>query len=222
MKAVSYGYTFGSNHNATLDKLLSCGFNVEYILIKKTTCWPMTTGEMSELSLPQKNSILSVAHDHLCHPSSIDHAISSISTAVHIDPALVKEYLSSLYNLDALFAARAGQKVDGGLESPSKRVKSSPLKQSIRPIEPVVAQEKIMPASKEEHVEPAKDDDENEGEGEEEQDEVPDEMMEDQPEDEHEEEHEEPKRPSRSRRSSSSAAVLPEVLVTPVKRPRRR
>lgn len=191
---------------------------------------------MTQLTLNQKNSILSVAHEHLYHPSSIDHAITSISSAVQLESDLVKTYLSSLYDLDALVAARVGQKADDEVpESPSKRIKSSPLKYTIRtiePAEPSAQQFELPPALQKSNDQIDGDEEVNEDE---EQDKFEDEMMEDQPEEEQdedqdqedeaeeepEEEPEEPKRSSRSRRSSS-AAVLPEVLVTPVKRPRRR
>lgn len=81
------------------------------------------------LTLQQKNRILLAAHHHLVQPSlTRDEAIVALSTEINISLDQVREYLAALYDLEAIFdrASTAGQQ-------PRVEFQSSPMQTDEEP-----------------------------------------------------------------------------------------
>lgn len=61
---------------------------------------------MEGLALSQKNAILLVAHEQFRKNGTADNAINALADLLTLDAGLIRGYLEELYDLDALFATR--------------------------------------------------------------------------------------------------------------------
>lgn len=171
----------------------------------------MKTAGTGGLSVRQKNLVLLKASEYLSQPTDTHHCLQLLAKALGLDAGLVHEYLSRLYDLNALCTSP----VDGdeampeAVEPVNDAVRSGPISLQITPMKRQSSQEQAPLAEDEiaeDEVEEDEEEEEDDGELGDEAEEGPGEQ------------EDGSVRLTRARRSASQA----EIVLTPVKRARRR
>lgn len=168
------------------------------------------------LSLRQKNLLLLKAHEFLFDSTDIQLSLQILSKLLGLDFGMVQEYLANLYDLQAIQSAAAGgaygdEVMKGGevVNDVSAAVRSGPISVQVTPLKRHSHLEQVPITADELEEEAEEADGLDDGmEADEGQDEPGDEMA----------GEEGPQKTGRSRRVSSQA----EIVITPVKRARRR